>query len=202
MIVLFSNIAVAHPFASGGGTQSSSEETDLTMVILGIVVAGVVTLMVSDILLDKNSDSSSVPLYGETEPIVEETGVNWNNLNSGEEEPLPLLAISVFPGENGKNLANYFSSLIDQGDMLYYQVYPSPVAFGSMESLQAAETGFSFLNCQWFIAADSTGLTLYTANSDSSAWLFGTIVQDSTTVRNASSSFMEFVVTSTEQNRR
>ncbi len=193
LILVFCNLSVAHPFASGGGAESSSDETDLTMVILIVVVAGVGALLVTDILSD---DDGSDTFRDEEEAVLtEETGVNWENLgNSDEAEILPLLAISVFPGENGSNLANYFSSLIVQGDDLYYTTYSSAVSFGSMEPLEAAHTGFSFLDCQWFIAADSSGLMLYTETEESPAWFINPASWDSSSVREASSSFLEFAM--------
>ena len=193
LLLVFSNLAVASPFASGGGTESSSEETDLTLIILVVVVAGVGALIVSDILSDDDENSDDAYRDGEEVVLTEETGVNWDNLGgSSEPETLPLLAISVFPGENGSDLANYFSSMIVQGDDLYYTTYPSPVSFGNMELSEAARTGFSFLDCQWFIAADSTGLELYTETGENPAWFFNPAAWDSTTVREASSSFLEF----------
>jgi hypothetical protein len=195
LLLVFSNLAVAHPFASGGGSESPSEETDITLIILVVVVAGVGALLVSDILSDNDENSGNTFPDEEDVVLTEETGVNWNDLGSnGEVEPLPLLAVSVFPEENGKDLADYFSSLINQGDMLYYQVYPSPVSFGTMEPSEAARTGFSFLDCQWFITADSSGLMLYTETEESPAWFFNPVSWDSTTVREASSSFLQFAM--------
>jgi len=195
LLLVFSNLAVAHPFASGGGSESSSSETDLTLVILVVVVAGVGALLVADILSD-DDESNTFPDEEES-VLTEETGVNWENLgNNSAAETLPLLAISVFPVENESdiNLANYFSSLIIQGDKRYYTTYPSPVSFGNMEPLEAAHTGFSFLSCQWFIAADSSGLMLYRETEDTPAWLFNPVNWDSTSVREASSSFLEFAM--------
>lgn len=195
LLLVFSNLAVAHPFASGGGTESSSEETDLTLIILVVVVAGVGALLVSDILSDEGEGEHTALTPEEAELLNEETGVNWEDLaGNGEGETLPLLAVSVFPGENGRDFANYFSSLLAQGDQLYFTIYPAPVSFGSMEPSEAAETGFSFLDCQWFIAADSTGLMLYRETEETPAWLFNPVNWDSTTVREASSNFLEFAM--------
>ncbi|MEA3266444.1 MAG: hypothetical protein U9P42_05805 [Candidatus Fermentibacteria bacterium] len=193
LLVLFSNMAVAHPFASGGGESSSSEETDLTMIILVVVVAGVGALLLADILADDSTDSHDALSGGEEEILNEETGVNWEQLNSSEEqEALPLVAVSIFPGENGRALAAYFSNLIVQGNGLYYDVYSAPVAFGEMSSAEAAATGFSFLDCQWFIATASSGLELHSENSEDPIWFFNSTEWDSTTVREASASFLEF----------
>ena len=193
LLILFSNMAVARPFSSGGGGASSAEEADLTMIILVVVVAGVGALLLTDILSDDSTDSQDA-LSGEEEEILnEETGVNWEQLSGSEEqEDLPVLAISVFPGANGRGLAAYFSNLIAQGNGLYYDVYSAPVSFGEMSSAEAAATGFSFLDCQWFIAAASSGLELHSENSENPVWFFNSTEWDSTTVRDASASFLEF----------
>ena len=192
-LLLISNLAVAHSFDSGGGSSSSSSETDLSVLITVLVVAGVAGLLVTDIISDSSNDSQDA-LSGEEETSLnEETGVNWEQLNeSTEQSPIPLLAISVFPGDNGRNLSTYFSSLLNQGDKVYFNLYSSPVSFGQMQPLEAAETGFSFLDCQMFIAADPSGLELYGDNSEIPLWSFATTQWDSVVVSEASSSFMEF----------
>lgn len=194
LLLVFSNIAVAHPFDSGGGgTSSSSEEADLTLIILVVIVAGVGTLFLTDILSEDSADSQDT--LGNEGIVTEETGVNWDQLTGDQQfNPLPLIAVSVFPGENGRNLATYFSNLITQGNGLYYDIYSSPVSFGEMDASEAAETGFSFLSCQLFIAAGSSGLELYSDDSDAPVWFFNTADWDSSAVREASASFIEFAV--------
>ncbi len=194
-LVIFSNFAVAHPFSSGGGGSSSSEETDLTMIILAVVVVGVGALLITDILDDNSTDSQNALAGGEEEILREETGVNWEQLTGNEElETLPLVAISVFQGENGRDLAIYFSNLMARGNGLYYDIYSAPVAFGEMDSAEAAATGFSFLDCQWCIATGSSGLELHSENSENPIWVFNSAAWDSATVRNASASFLEFAM--------
>jgi len=193
LLLIFANIAVAHPFASGGGSSSEDEETSLTMIILLTVVVGVGALLIADIISDGGENSQDALAGGTAELLNEETGVNWEQLNNNtEEEAVPVVAISVFPGSNGRNLANYFSNLIAPGDNLYYIIYSSPVSFGQMSPAEAAATGFSFLDCQWFMAADSNGIELYSENTDDPLWLFNTADWDSVMVREASSSFLEF----------
>lgn len=193
LLLVFTNIAVAHPFDSGGGSTSSSEETDLTMIILLVVVVGLGALFVTDILTDNANDSRNAFTGDDEELLNVETGVNWGQLNdNAEQDPLPIVAISVFPGDNGRNLAGYFSNLIIQGNGLYYDLYSAPVSFGQMDPSEAAATGFSFLDCQWFIATGSSGLELHNENSETPLWLFNTTQWDSAAVRDASSSFLEF----------
>lgn len=192
LLLIFVNLAVAHPFDSGGGSSPSSEETDLTMIILLVVVAGVGALLISDIISDSGENSQDALVADTADPLNEDTGVNWAQLNSDiEVESLPVVAISVFPGSNGRDLANYFSNLIAPGNNLYYSIYSSPVSFGQMTPAEAAATGFSFLGCQWFIATNSAGLEMHSENADDPLWLFNTADWDSAMVREASSSFLE-----------
>ncbi len=198
-MLIFSNLAVAHPFDSGGGSSSSSEETDLTMIILVTVVAGVGALLISDIISDNKEDTRDALSGDAEESAIEDTGVNWGQLNDNVEgESIPVLAVSVFPGSNGRELANYFSNLIVPGNNLYYNIYSSPVSFGGMSPAEAAATGFSFLDCQWFLTADSAGLELHSENAENPLWLFNTAEWDSAMVREASSSFLEFFISSGE----
>ncbi len=193
LLLIFSNVAVASPFASGGGSSSSDDETNLTMILMIVVVAGVGALLISDVIADNSNDSHDALSHNDQEAISEDTGVNWEQLASGVEiEHLPVLAVSVFNGSNGRDLANYFSNLIAPGDDLYYIVYESPVSFGQMAPVEAAETGFSFLDCQLFMAADSHKLELYSSETNEPLWLFSTSEWDSAMVREASASFLDF----------
>ncbi len=193
LLLIFSNFAVAGTFDSGGGSSSSSEETDLTMIILAVVVVGVGALFISDILADQGNDSQDALTDSNTEVINEETGINWDQLNENADlVELPLVATSVFPGANGRDLATYFSNLIGQGNELYFDVYSAPVSFGQMSPEEAAITGFSFLNCQWYLSPAPEGLELYVKDSENPAWVFSTTEWDSTVVREASASFLEF----------
>ena len=190
-LFIFANLAVAHPFSSGGGGSSSADdESNLAIILMTVVLVGVSALFVTDILADKSQNTSSV----NTDEIEsEETGVNWEQLsNNSDEDSLPLMALSIFPGENGRNLAAYFSSLINQGDGIYFDNYSAPVSFGQMDPVEAAETGFSFLNCQWFIATTVSGFELYSEDTDRPIWTFQASTWDSLMVREAASSFLDF----------
>ena len=192
-LLLFSNLAVAHPFASGGGSSSSSSETNLSVVITVIVVAGVAALLVTDIITDNANDSQDAISGIEEGILTEDTGVNWGQFNGDtEQSSIPLLAVSVFPGDNGRDLSTYFSNLLTQGNDVYFNLYSSPVSFGQMQPLEAAKTGFSFLDCQMFVAAASSGLELYGEDSDTPIWFFNTTEWDSVVVSEAASSFIEF----------
>lgn len=193
LLLLFSNVTLASPFDSGGGSTSSNEEADLTLILMIVVVAGVGALLITDVIADNSSDSQDALSHTNQETINEDTGVNWEQLAGGIEiEHLPVLAVSVFNGSNGRDLANYFCNLITPGDDLYYIVYESPVSFGQMDPTEAAATGFSFLDCQLFMAADSDRLELYSSKVNEPLWLFGTSEWDSAMVREASASFLDY----------
>lgn len=193
LLLLFSNVAVASPFASGGGSASSDDETNLTTIMMIVVVAGVGALLISDVIADNSNDSHDALSRSDQEAVSEDTGVNWERLENGVDiDLLPVLAVSVFNGSNGRDLANYFSNLIAPGDNLYYIIYESPVSFGQMAPMEAAATGFSFLDCQLFMAADSHKLELYSSEVTEPLWLFSTSEWDSAMVREASASFLDY----------
>lgn len=193
LLLLFSNVAVASPFDSGGGSASSDDEADLSLILMIAVAAGIGAFLVLDVIADNSSDSQDALTHSNQEAISEDTGVNWEQLAGGVEiESLPVLAVSVFNGSNGRDLANYFSNLVTPGDELYYTVYESPVSFGQMDPAEAAETGFSFLDCQLFMAVDSDKLELYSNEVDEPLWLFSTSEWDSAMVREASASFLDY----------
>ena len=190
-LFIFANLAVAHPFSSGGGGSSSAdEETNLSIILMAVVVVGVSALLVTDIIADNSQDTPSINV---DEIETEDTGVNWEQLSeTSDHDALPLMALAVFPGENGRNLATYFSALINQGDGVYFDSYSAPVSFGQMDPAEAAQTGFSFLNCQWFVSATDSDLILYSEDSDEPLWSFEIEEWDSLMVREASSDFLEF----------
>ena len=196
-ILIFANFAVAHPFDSGGGgSSSSSEETDLTLLITITVVVGLGALLVTDILADDSSDSQD-----ELSGIIEEqgeqevTGVDWEQLNQTDEIAAPLLAISIFPSSDGKDLASYFSNLIEQGNSVYFNTYNSPVSFGDMTPYNAASTGFAYLDCQLYLAVDSLNLLLFTNQNTEFIWSFEVSEWDSTSINGAAENFLEFAST-------
>jgi|GEM_PF-2086970 len=195
LIVIFSNIAVADPFSDGGGSTSSSDESNLSLIFTVVLLVGAGALFITDILSDDPIDSQDA-LAGITEqPADGTTGIEWENLagnSNPEDQPVPVVAISVFPGSSGRDLANYFSSLIEPGNSLYYTVYSSPVAFGQLSPGEAAATGFSFLHCQWFVASGPRGLELHRNDSSDIPWVYYSATFDSSMVRTASASFMEF----------
>ena len=193
-LLIFANFAVAHPFASGGGTPSSSEETDLTLILTITVVVAVGALLVTDILAD-NSNNSQDEISGilEEQEEQETTGIDWEQLNQNTEEiAAPLFAISIFPSANGKDLAFYFSNLIEQGNSIYFSTYHSPVSFGNMNPEEAASTAFTYLDCQWYLATDSLNLLLFTQQNSEFIWSFSISDWDSLSIKEASENFLEF----------
>jgi len=196
-LLVFANFAVAHPFASGGGTSSSSEETDLTLILTITVVVAVGALLVTDILADNSTDSQDeISGVLEDQEEQETTGIDWEQLNqSSEEIAAPLFAISIFPSLNGKDLASYFSGLIEQGNSIYFNTYHSPVSFGNMNPEEAASTGFTYLDCQWYLAADSLNLLLFTHQKPEFLWSFGVSEWDSLSIKEAAENFLEFAST-------
>ena len=194
LLTFFLNTAVASPAGQGGGTESDAEETNISTIILIAVVAGVSWLLVSDILADNSVESQDALSGIVEEPVTyEDTGINWESvLDETQEAPVPVVAFSVFNVDNGRELTSYFTALLEQGEQLYYTIHGTPVALGNMSSPEAAATGLSFVECDWFITGDSTGIQLFSRDSDQPVWQFESTNPDSTAVSAAAASFRDF----------
>lgn len=195
IILAFSlNTAVASPMGQGGGSGDDPEDASISTLILVVVVVGVAGLLVSDIIADNSEDSQDALSGVVTEPETsQETGVDWGSIVQESDAPfVPKLAISVFNIENGRNLAGYFSALLQQDEELNYSIQGTPIALGAMSSAQAAQTGLSFVDCDWFVTGDSTGVQLFSKVQTSPIWHFYSDIPDSAAVRAAAESFREF----------
>ena len=200
LLTFFLNTAVASPAGQGGGTESDAEETNISTIILIAVVAGVSWLLVSDILADKSVESQDALSGIVEEPVTyEDTGINWESvLDETQEAPVPVVAFSVFNVDNGRELTSYFTALLQQDEEIFYTIQGTPIALGSMSPSEAAATGLSFVDCDWFITGDNTGVQLFSRNSDQPVWQFESLNPDSNAVRAAAASFRDFADGDTE----
>lgn len=186
--------ATASPVGQGGGSTPTDNESNLTGILMITFAAGFAALIIGDIISDSGQESQDA-LAGYTAPDTasEDTGVNWEQFSAASpEESVPVLAVAVFPGDSGRDLARYLTGLLAPGENLLYTTNHAPVALGAMSSSQAATTGFSFMNCDMFVTGDETGFQLFERGIADPVWTYGTELLDSASVRQGASGLVEF----------
>lgn len=194
-MVFILGTAVASPLGEGGGSSTDDSESNLAGILMITVIAGFAALLVGDIISD-NAENSQDALAGisDSASVVEETGVDWNQLNGDSAEgSIPVLAVAVFQADSGRDLARYLTALLAPGDQRDYSIQGAPVALGSLSSAEAAATGFTFMNCDFFVTGDDEGIKLFMKGNASPVWTYDAVPLDSNTVRGASASLMEFL---------
>jgi hypothetical protein len=187
--------AAAAPLGEGGGSSSDDSESNLAGILMVTVVVGFAALLVGDIISD-NAEDSQDALAGimDSTAVVEETGVDWNQLNGDSTEArIPVMAVAVFQADSGRDLARYLSALLAPGEQTNYLLSGTPVALGSMNSAEAAATGFTFMDCDLFVTGDDEGIQLFERDNPQPVWTYYSESIDSNTVRRASANLMEFL---------
>lgn len=200
LLAFFFNTAVASPAGQGGGSGSETDDSNISIIVTVALIVGVSALFVMDIL-SENSEDSQDALSGivEEAEAPEETGIDWESiLDETGDEQIPVVSLAVFNVENGKDLTHYFAALLEQGEQLFYSIHGMPVALGSMPSSEAAATGFSFMDCNWFVTGDNTGIKLFAQNQNDPVWQFNSTHADSAMIRAAAASFRAFAQGETE----
>jgi len=194
LILLFSATSAAYPGDEGGGSSSGDEDSTLSGILMITVVVGVAVILVSDILSDNAQDSQdALAGINVTDATSDQTGVNWDQIaHDAEGDGIPVLAVAVFNIPSGRDLARYFTGLLAPGEEIHYTVYGPPLFLGSIPPAQAAATGFSAVNCNWFITGDSTGIQLFQKGQPEPVWFFAGQNPDSSSIRTASARFFEF----------
>lgn len=193
-LIFVLSTAVASPFDEGGGTPDENE-SNLATILMVTAVAGFAALLIGDILSDNSTDSQDA-LAGipDSTTVHESTGIDWGSFSSETaDNGLPVVAVAVFQGDTGRDLARYLTGLLVPGEDIYYSLYGSPVSLGNMSSSQAAETGFSFINCDMFIAGDDSGFQLFYRDNPDPVWSLEAVNPDSNAVRRASASLLDFI---------
>jgi len=61
-----------------------------------------------------------------------------------------------------------------------------------MSSAEAAATGFSFMDCSWFITGDNSGIQLFIRGDSQPVWHSDSPATDSIGVRAAAAGFREY----------
>jgi len=181
VVFLVSTTAGAFPSGSGSGSSSdSSDESIEGWLALG-AAAMVVGLLIWDVLRDNGETPAVTPEALET---VDSTGIDWTQLQAGPVESAVSIGVSVFPGENGWSLAQYFQKLLlpleDEG----FTFGGDPVNLGAIPIAEQAAMADDFLGFSWFVAAGDSSLNLFT-RGQTVVWSTRVASWDSLSVRNA-----------------
>jgi hypothetical protein len=181
VVFLVSTTAGAFPAGSGSGSSSGSEDENIEGWLALGAAAMVAGLLIWDIVRDTEETPTVTPEASET---VDSTGIDWANLQAVPLESAVVIGVSVFPGGNGWELAQYFQKLLlpleDEG----FTFGGDPVNLGAISMTEQAAMAEDFLGFSWFVAADDSSLNLFTRDQ-TPAWSAPVTSWDSLSVRNA-----------------
>ncbi|MFO7625763.1 MAG: hypothetical protein R6V62_00730 [Candidatus Fermentibacteraceae bacterium] len=181
VVFLVSTTASAFPAGSGGGSTSDSEDENIE----GWLALGAAVLVAGFLIWDVVRDSGEVQAVApEASEAVDSTGIDWAHLQATPQESAVLIGVSVFPGENGWGLAQYFQKLLlpleDEG----FTFGGDPVNLGDIPMTEQAAMAYDFLGFSWFVAAGDSSLNLFTRDQ-TLAWSAAVTSWDSVSVRAA-----------------
>ena len=194
---LVAGTAMSHPLGQGGGSQQTSDESQLSTILMVTVFVGVTALLVGDILSDNSVDSQDAlagVMESDSVETSQETGIDWGNL--GGDAPgneAPVLALGVFSVPDGRDLAHYMTGLLAPGEEINYRLHGDPVALGSIDADEAAAMAFSFIQCDYFLTADQQGFQLFQRNGEDPLWSLSPSNLDSAAVLSASAELMDIL---------
>lgn len=187
LIPLLSLTAYAAPASSGGGGSSGSDDSNIDGWLALGAAAIVAGILIWDIFRDSEPDDA--PAHSTVTPDPQETGIDWTALHPSMEDPL-ILGVSVFPGDRGWSLAQYFQQLLlpleDRG--VFFT--GDPINFGGMPPSQQAAMAGDFLGCTWYLAPGSESLLLFDRGAGP-VWETAVPQWDSVSVRNAAIEFLQ-----------
>jgi len=181
VVFLMSTTAGAFPSGSGSGSSSDSADESIEGWLALGAAAMVAGLLIWDVLRDNGETPAVTPEALET---VDSTGIDWTQLQAGPVESAVSIGVSVFPGENGWSLAQYFQKLLlpleDEG----FTFGGDPVNLGAIPMAEQAAMADDFLGFSWFVAAGDSSLNLFT-RGQTVVWSTRVASWDSLSVRNA-----------------
>lgn len=181
VVFLVSTTAGAFPAGSGGGSSSGSEDESIEGWLALGAAALVAGFLIWDVLRDSGEAREVTP---EAMSTVDSTGIDWAHLQEGPQESALVIGVSVFPGENGWTLAQYFQKLLLPLEDDGFTFGGDPVNLGAISMTEQAAMADDFLGYSWFVAAGDSSLTLFT-QGQTPAWSVPVTTWDSVSVRNA-----------------
>lgn len=182
-VVFFAAVVQA---GSGEGSSTTSQDGfELEGWIALGAAAAVAGILIWDVISD--SDGESAPPDSASATVVS-TGIEWNTLRPVR-DGATVIGISVFPGSNGWNLAQYFQQLLLPLEDRGYLFAGDPVNLGAMDAPQQAAMARDFFECTWFVAARDSSLVLFDGEG-LQAWSFPVARWDSAGTRSAALDMM------------
>lgn len=181
VVFLVSATAGAFPAGSGGGSSSGSEDASIEGWLALGAASMVAGLLIWDILRDQGESPAVVP---DTAATLDSTGVDWAHLQTGLPESSVVIGVSVFPGGNGWNLAQYFQKLLLPLEEEGFTFGGDPVDLGAIPMAEQAAMADDFLGYTWFVAANDSSVNIFTGGQTPS-WSAPMASWDSVSVRNA-----------------
>ncbi len=181
VVFLVSTTAGAFPTGSGGGSSSDSENASIEGWLALGTAALVAGILIWDVLRDSGESRTVEP---EASSTVDSTGIDWAHIQTGPQESAAVIGVSVFPGENGWTLAQYFQKLLLPLEDNGFTFGGDPVNLGAIPIAEQAAMAEDFLGFSWFVAAGDSSLNLFT-RGQTLAWSAQLTSWDSVSVRNA-----------------
>ncbi len=159
--------------AAGGGGGIEDEERNLT----GYVAIGVAVLVAGFLIYDAISDNSDGNTNDDTtdavNPVIVDTGIDWEAVESEDVPQAIELVVAVFPGESGfEQAAEVIGIISDESDDIWLAVYPDPIELGYGSAVESALLAESYFNADYLLLVEQTddGYMIVLADSDSAVW--------------------------------
>lgn len=168
-VLLISLFIFSCPVMGAGGGSGESEVGDsntMTYITIGLIVL-VGGFFIVDVLT--SSGEETVPADTVSDQIIE-TGVNWDQVLL--ENKLITIAVSVFPGENGSNIAMQFINALNELVSDNIAVFDNPLDLGTDSAVDRVTIAREFFGVDYLIFQVDNSETLQygIASPDSVLW--------------------------------
>jgi hypothetical protein len=175
--------------ARAGSGEGASSAGDDGVELEGWIALGAAAVVAGILIWDVMSDSGgeSAPSDSAAAAVVP-TGIEWTSLRPLR-DGATVVGVSVFPGDDGWNLAQYFQQLLLPLEDRGYLFAGDPMNLGPLEARQQAALAGDFFECTWFVAALDSSLELLDVEGRR-IWSFPVAGWDSAGTRSAALDLM------------
>ncbi len=172
----------------GGSSPSGGDDSKLEGWFALGAAAAVAGILIWDIISDSAREEASSD-SGAREVVP--TGIEWASLRPAPGEDT-VIGISVFPGNDGWNLAHYFQQLLLPLEDRGYLFPGGPMNLGATTPERQAAMARDFFECDRFVAATDSSLALLDGEG-ARTWVFPMAGWDSAGTRSAALDLMSVV---------